>query len=210
MVTEAAVRARWRAAWPADYTQRDRPVRLTAFTNPVEAIAAGENHTVVVEQGTGQLLLCGLNIAGCIGAGDLGQVFYGEPTRPATTAGFTGAGIVSVAADYYNTYAVDRAGAVWAWGNNAFSQFGAPGLSEDAVAHRVPTVSSAVRVSAGRGHAMVQTRDRRLWTWGSNAGGQLGHGGYGPDHPPSPCPVVDVQAFSAGAYHSLAIGNRPM
>lgn len=194
----------------AHYTERRRPVHLSEFRNPVEAIAAGDQHTVVVEQGSRQLLLCGLNLSGCIGAGDPDQVFYAEPTRPAETPGFTGAGIVSVAANFYNTYAVDAGGKVWAWGNNTFAQLGSHGVAEDAIAHRVPGLSSAVRVSAGKAHAMVSTRDHRLWTWGSNAGGQLGHGIYGPDHPPAVCGVIDVQAFAAGAYHSLAIGNRPM
>ena len=195
----------------AHYTERRFPIHIESFRNPVAAIAAGSNYTAVIEEGTGQLLLCGLNLAGCIGAGDPSVAFYAEPTAPTAVGSFTGDGIVSVAVSFYNTYAVDRAGTVWAWGNNTFDQWGpgTHGMPEDGLAHRVKNVPAAVSVSAGAGHAMVATRDGQVWTWGSNAGGQLGHGAYAIPNPPGWCGLDGVEAFAAGVYHSLAIAHRP-
>ena len=187
------------------------PIRISSLTGRIKAVAAGTNHTIALEDGPGQMWVFGLNIAGCLGTGDPDQLFSQDPTKPAPTGNFTGRDIVSIAADFYNSYAVDKAGKVWAMGNNAFHQLGpnVDTLSLDALAHLIPGLPRVVKVSAGLGHALALTGDGDLWSWGSNSAGQLGQGVViGPDHGPGQIGIDHVTSFSAGYVHSLAIGHR--
>ncbi len=191
--------------------QFDFPTRISSLPGRIEAIAAGSNHTVALEGKPGQMWVFGLNIAGCLGTGDPDKLFYQDPTKPAPTTNFTGQNIIAIAADFYNSYAVDNSGKVWAMGNNAFHQLGpnVDVLSRDALAHLIPRVSKVVEVSAGQGHALALTSDEDLWSWGSNSAGQLGQGVViGPDHAPDKIAMDHVTSFSAGYVHSLAIGHR--
>jgi alpha-tubulin suppressor-like RCC1 family protein/uncharacterized protein YkwD len=193
------------------YEEFKFPTRITSLQNRTVAIAAGTYHTLVLEEG-GQMWLFGLNIAGCIGTGEPDRLFYQDPTKPAPVDGFTGMDIVSIAASFDNSYAVDKSGHVWAWGDNAFHQLG-PNIDvglRDGLAHRVTGLSNIVSVSAGGFHCLAVTRNGDLWSWGSNSAGQVGQGAViGPDRPPHQITNLDnVSSCSGGYLHSLASGHR--
>jgi alpha-tubulin suppressor-like RCC1 family protein len=103
------------------------PVRIP-LTRRSSAIAAGDGTTIIIEEGSGQLWMCGYNIAGCLGTGDPDTMWYWSPTKPAPNGDFTGAEIVAAGGGYDTSYAVDNRGRVWAWGGNWFDQLG-PGTS---------------------------------------------------------------------------------
>jgi alpha-tubulin suppressor-like RCC1 family protein/uncharacterized protein YkwD len=193
------------------YDEFKFPIRIASLQHRTVAIAAGAYHTVALEDGTGQVWLFGLNLAGCIGTGDPDRLFYQEPTAPAQVDGFSGTDVIAIAANFYNSYAVDKSGHVWAWGNNVFHQLG-PGTDInllDGLPHRVGNVSGVASVSAGQGHCLALKQNGDLWSWGSNSAGQLGQGAViGPDQPPHQVGVDHVASFSAGYVHSLAIGHR--
>jgi alpha-tubulin suppressor-like RCC1 family protein/uncharacterized protein YkwD len=195
----------------APYQEFKTPIRVSSLTGRIKAIAAGDNHTVALEDRTGQMWVFGLNIAGCLGTGDPDRLFYQDPTKPAEIDEFTGRDIVSIAADSFNSYAVDKEGRVWAMGSNGFHQLGpmVDTLSHDASAHQIPQLPAMVEVDAGSGHALALTHTGDLWSWGSNSTGQLGLGVViGPDHAPGRIGIDHVTSFSAGYLHSLAIGHR--
>jgi uncharacterized protein YkwD len=186
------------------------PVRVP-LSRRSSAIAAGDDHTIIIEEGTGQLWLCGWNIAGCLGIGDPSILDVMVPTKPAPNGNFTGADIVAAAGGFDNSYAVDKSGRVWAWGDNVFSQLGSgtSSIPRDPTARHVRGLSDIVGLSAGSFHCLALNRDGTLWSWGSNSAGQLGQGlTAGPDQPPRRVVALDhTSAFSAGYVHSLAIAR---
>jgi len=197
------------------------PVQVAALSNRSIAIAAGEERTMVIEEGTGQIWLWGWNIAYCLGVDmppavppgsppvvppgppltpggppspsvDVADVWL--PIKPVQSGAFTGANIVAIGAGFDTSYAVDNRGHVWAWGENGFSQFGVgPDIvKQDLKAHQVHGLSDIISLSAGSYHCLALKRDGTLWSWGSNASGQVGQGlVVGPDGPPSQVTRLD-------------------
>jgi len=194
------------------YDDQKFPVQVPhVFNGPIAAIAAGEDHTVVVEKGSGQMWLWGTNMSGCLGTGMLSFLGSKVPLKPDPIGDFTGDGIVSVAAGFANSYAADRQGRVWAWGSNWFDQLG-PGhthILEDPSAYQIAHLDDVVRLDAGSFHCLALKRDKTLWGWGSNSVGQLGLDvPTGPSQPPRRVSrLITVTIFSAGHVHSLAIAE---
>lgn len=215
------------------YPEHRFPFRVPGLR--ATAIAAGEWHSLAIEEHSGQLWLWGYNIAGCLGSllppiplpphsppapGPLPLSQMTDKPRTPTPgddapghpfSGFTGRDIRAAACGFDTTYAVDSHGNVWAWGDNSFDQFG-PGtsaVSQDYIAYKVG-LTDVVELAAGEYHCLALKRDGTLWSWGSNATGQLGQGVVaGPDQPPGPVSGLDhVTSFSAGNGHSLAIAHR--
>ena len=52
------------------YVNQPFPMRIAGFSSRAVAIAAGDNHTIIIEEGTGQVWLCGWNVSGCLGIGE--------------------------------------------------------------------------------------------------------------------------------------------
>lgn len=181
------------------------------FNAPIASIACGDDHTLAVERGTGQLWLWGSNTSGCLGTGTLAMMNSKVPVQPQPIGDFSGDGIVSAGGGFGNSYAVDSDGRVFAWGHNWFDQLG-PGhghILEDPSAYRIPRIDDAVSLSAGSFHCLVLRRDKTLWGWGSNSVGQLGRGVQtGPPQPPGRVvQLKNVTAYSGGYVHSLAIAQ---
>lgn len=197
------------------YDTQRLPVRIPhVFNGPISAIAAGTDHTVVIEKYSGQMWLWGANFDGCLGTGSLSVLGSKVPLRPDPIGDFTGSGIVSVAAGFGNSYAADQQGRVWAWGNNWFDQLG-PGhghILSDPSAYQVGHLDDVIRLDAGSHYCLALKRDMTLWGWGSNAVGQLGLAVQtGPSQPPQRVARLDtVEVFAAGNSHALAIaaGNE--
>lgn len=194
----------------APYQNFKRPIRITALKNRIRAIAAGGDHTVVLEDATGQMLVFGLNIAGCLGTGDPNLLYHQIPTPPQEVDGFTGRDVRAIAANELNSYAVAENGSVWAMGSNTFQVFGlGTDMSlNDARPHRVSGVSRAVDVSAGFSFCLALRDNGQVVSWGSNSAGQLGRGlVVGPAAGPGPVSVDKVTSFSAGYLHALAVAE---
>jgi hypothetical protein len=174
-------------------------------------LGAGDNHTIIIEGGTGQVRLCGWNLEGCLGIGETTTLNVMIPTKPVPNGAFTGTNIVATGGGFLNSYAVDNLGRVLAWVGNWFSQLG-PGTSsilQDSTAREVSGLSDVVGLSAGAFYCLALKRDGTLWSWGSDSTGQLGQSVVaGPNQPPGPVVALDhVSAFSAGYLHSLTIAH---
>ena len=181
------------------------------FNAEIGAIACGDEHTLAVEKGSGQLWLWGWNIGGCLGTGLLSLMDSKVPLKPGPIGLFSGDHVVSAGGGFANSYVVDSGGRVFAWGSNWFDQLG-PGHShilEDPSAYQIPHIDDAVSLSAGSFHCLVLRRDKTLWGWGCNSVGQLGQAlPTGPSRPLGRVEGLEhVAAFSAGHLHSLAIAR---
>lgn len=94
-------------------------------------------------------------------------------------------GVVQIASDGGHVVAVDRGGAVWAWGYDSQGDAGpapatacpwsnpAPCVPYPAL---VPVVHDVAQVAAGGGFSLAVQRDGTVWGWGDNSVGELGQG----------------------------------
>lgn len=88
----------------------------------IVALAAGSAHSLALGS-DGKAWAWGLNDDGQAGAGFLGDILL--PTRVLDESGFNDlVGITSVAAGSFNSYAVTKGGAAWAWGRDDHGQLG--------------------------------------------------------------------------------------
>src|SRR5580704_18327406 len=102
----------------------------------------------------------------------------GGVTTPTAISGVPGT-IVQLDAANSATYALTKAGTVWAWGFNGQGQLG-----NGTTSHAVTTTPVQVKFPAGvtisslpspmpAGTAMAIDGDGKAWGWGSNSAGQL-------------------------------------
>jgi alpha-tubulin suppressor-like RCC1 family protein len=145
------------------------PVRVSGLTDVVEIAAGGNNAFAITSDGA--LWAWGVNHYGTLGNGTTG----GLSRVPVRVTGLTG--VVAVAGDGSNSYAVRDDGSVWSWG---WSGFAGLGDGTDSVDHsknapgHVDGISGAVDVvSHGRGGQVLDSAGR-LWIWGWNSDGDLG------------------------------------
>jgi alpha-tubulin suppressor-like RCC1 family protein len=114
---------------------------------------------------------------------------------------------VAIAGGGNTAYAVDRGGAVWAWGDDSVHELGDSRESARQRPVRVPTPAGIVAVAGGMLSAYALRRDGTVWAWGENAVGQLGTTGS-QDARGTPRPVerlTGVVAIAAGASDGYAL-----
>ena len=97
-------------------------------------------------------------------------------------------------------------GAAWTWGGNGTGQLGTGNTTGRTNATALGSLSSVVKVEAGREHTIALRSDGTVWTWGFNEMGQLGDGTstnrLSPIQVGGLSGVVDI---AGGHYHSLAL-----
>lgn len=128
---------------------------------PVEKMALGFSHTLVIEKTTGGLHSFGSNSRGQVGA-------------PADTlmttlpiALYPGTRFIDIAAGLFHSAGITSDGSLITFGCNRFGQ--APPSP-----WKPPDGSALVRVACGRRHTVVVDERGRVWTMGDNKYGQLG------------------------------------
>ena len=203
--TSAALAA---GAPPATAPVRVRVPAGVAF----RTIAAGADSAVALDR-DGQAYAWGDNSQGEVGVGATpSAAAVTTPVRVHQPRG-THFAAVSVGVDF--VVAVDRRGALWAWGGDGVGQLG-DGLAHGAVVtapERVPlpTGVELTAVAAGTNYAFGLDRAGRVWAWGNNDVGNLGTG----DTVAHPTPVavklpagVRVTGIGAGGVGGPFGGNR--
>lgn len=190
------------------------PQRVT-MNGRVVAIAAGEYHSMAIQEGNGQLWMWGWNLAGCLGTGSLSTndpatQWSATPEKPVPGGAFTGQNILAIGAGFSSSIALDGSGHVFAWGDNIFGLFGTGSDTslQSPTAIRVQGLPPVVGLSAGGHHYHAHERSGALWSWGSNDVGELGIGVIAVNGPAKVANIDHVATYSAGNGHSLAIAHQ--
>lgn len=178
------------------------PVPLRSAGDGFSDIAdasTSSGHTLIARR-TGRVWSMGANDHGQLGLG-----YAGDPIESLTEIpGLVD--IVKVVASGASSYAIDTAGTLWVWGDDAAGQLGI-GQPAGAVEQWAPVrnpLPSVADVDAGPDFAVAADINGAIWAWGGNAEWQLG--AAGPDrNVPGPVPApngffaVDVAAGTSTA-----------
>lgn len=152
-------------------TDRATPLALPLDFSPVERIAAGTNHVLVL---TDYYFLRGW---GDNSYGQLGEhvgAYSKEPVGVFAGSGCcSGAHFVGAAGD--STF-VDTTSGLMAFGRNDRGQLGIGSTSRSAPPTRVQVLGGPTSLDGGT-HHVVATTGSTVWTWGDGQRGQLGRAG---------------------------------
>jgi len=178
-------------------------------------IAAGGYHGLAVLT-TNNLWVWGGDDQGQLGDGKTASEYY--PTIPDLCSGISN--LVSVAAGYDYSVAVDDNGVLWTWGQDAYGQLANGNDNASNVSPSpISGMSNFVSVAAGERHTLALLTNGTVWASGLDSNGylaaygQLGVGGlpypfYTNSLIQSSIPNgTMIVAIAAGGYHSLALDN---
>lgn len=184
------------------------PPRLLApFADPLDDVldaAMGVEHTMVLRT-DGTVWSMGRNNRGQLGLGS-------QATDLSTLQQIPGLPvIVAIAAGGYHSLAIDDAGDVWAWGDDAQGQLGLGETGETLqyLPQRVQALSGATSVAAGADFSLAVLGDGTIQSWGANLYYQLGGAGN-PRNLPGPVPApatFTAIRVAAGDYTALALSS---
>lgn len=145
------------------------PAQISGLTD-CRTLVAGETNSFVIEA-NGQMFRFGDNSYSQLGDGTTTS-----RSTPTLLACPSGSGWVTVAPGIYHTVAIGNDGMLYAWGNNAYGQFGNGLTASSATPLAVATAFNQVAVTAGYAHTMVLLSDGHVWGNGYNVQGELGNG----------------------------------
>jgi alpha-tubulin suppressor-like RCC1 family protein len=155
--------------------QRHAPVLVHGLTNPVKAIAAGDEHTCALDS-TGAVLCWGSNASGALGDGS------SAPQRgtPGPVAGLTGA--TSIGAGAASTCAAIASGSIVCWGANQFGQLGDGSMMTRSTPSATVGVlegalAGPMSLAPGADHTCVIASAGNVECAGDDTNGALGNGG---------------------------------
>jgi alpha-tubulin suppressor-like RCC1 family protein len=142
-----------------------------------------------------------------------GTLFPGDTSRkPQKVPGLDGHDITAISAGADHVLALDDAGHVWSWGDNAFDQLGngaastAPQPQSTAQQVLFSPTTTLTSVAAGATHSLAVDSQGNVWCWGDTSHGECGQIGAGKLRVPTAVPGVSGAAtVAAGAYFSLAL-----
>lgn len=179
---------------------RHTPAQLTGFSEPIQAIAAGDGFAVALGA-SGQVYGWGLNNGGQLGNSDLES-----SSAPIEIEGVSG--VQELVAGDAHLLARLADGTVMAWGSNAYGQLGYQrefGVVRPAV---IPDLAGVVQLAAGKVHSLALTDADQLFAWGQNYYGQLGTGESGSsaqsDEPVQVDASMSFRSVYAGGSHTMA------
>lgn len=154
-------------------TGRSRPVPVTGLPGPVQAIAAGANHTCALSGGQ----------VWCWGENDDGELADGTKTHRSSPVAATGlpSSVQSVAAgsDAYHTCAILADGGAECWGDNDHGQLGDGTTVNRSSAVTFDGLTNGVAaIAAGDFHTCALLTADGFKCLGRNNAGQLGNGTF--------------------------------
>lgn len=190
-----------------DTLDKPVPMDVAGITEPVQAIAAGGQHTCALLT-TGTVMCWGSDSEGQIGDGP------GPAAPKHTPVNVSGlSNVATIAAGDFHTCAMTTTGAIYCWGNDAFGAIGdGPDISDKVTPVLVPGFTSgATALSAGGAHTCAVTVAGEVKCWGRDDFGQVGDG---PDSTVKDTPVnvvglsAGVVGIAAGGSHSCALTSQ--
>jgi alpha-tubulin suppressor-like RCC1 family protein len=176
-----------------------------ALAAPAEQLAVGGGHACLLAEGGVRVQCWGDNSSGQAGAG-LGTPLALAPVELGASFEVP---LTALAAGLAFTCALDEAGDVWCWGDNARRQLGRSDVDATATPARVPGLSGVVAVAAGPEHACALDGRGAVRCWGANDRAQVGAGYAAGDvtlpkevrFEPAPGCVVDGVTLASGDPH---------
>jgi alpha-tubulin suppressor-like RCC1 family protein/serine/threonine protein phosphatase PrpC len=178
----------------------------------VPQLAAGGRHVVTYDE-AGHVCAVGANDDGQLGTGDRSSrsVLACADSTPGEHP------VVSVAAGFGHSFAVDSAGHLFAWGASDAGQTGLgardePILTPTLVTHPLLANLTDATVCAGGHYSLALRADGSLVSWGGNAFGALGRPEAAADgaHEPALLSLPDgrtARAVSCGGDHVLVLAD---
>ena len=186
-----------------DGTLIDRtvPVQVADLPLPALAIAAGNEHSLVLLQD---------NTVWGFGRSDRFQLRLSNRTIEAqpTPVQVSEAGTfaASIAAGSSHSMLLTGGGEVIAWGANDSGQTTSTGGPDNTRVAGLPFIATAIAAGYDSSYAVLS--DDMLWAWGDGSLGQLGPAANGPLLQARPVQTVDnVDQVSAGSRHALVLSN---
>ncbi|KAH9256373.1 hypothetical protein BASA81_005618 [Batrachochytrium salamandrivorans] len=180
---------------------RISPVHITV-SGGIQSISLGNAHACIVEVG-GKLY--------CMGTGGQGRLGTGTTTtQPAPTqvVGLAAENIVSVACGYFHTCAVNKAGAMFCWGESDNGRLGNPSITSDS-----PNPVQVTGITSGVASAWVEwynsfalMQNGTVWAFGRDVYGVFGTGSTGT----KTVPIMFGQGVSGvveirGGFHTTCV-----
>lgn len=171
----------------------------------VQAIAA-ENQASLALTTNGSVYFWG-------GQWDSGTMTTTTTASPVQVTFPAGVKVTAIAAGRDHQLALDARGRLYAWGSNLWGELGNGTASPSASATSTPAlvhlpIGVTVTAIAAGSQSLALATNGTLYAWGYNAYGQLGIGSTTPSATPTPVKLpagTNVVAFTAGAWHSLAL-----
>jgi len=129
------------------------------------------------------------------------------------------ASFVSIASQFYTSFALDSEGFIWAWGNNHGGQYGNGSTDDVQTPVRIEVLEHGQpvtfrQVAPGLDHSLALDQDGQVWTTGNNDQGQLGNGNVGNTSSWTRLAITDGDAtvsfiqIAAGRSVSYALDDR--
>ncbi|AEC02592.1 fimbrillin family protein [Parasphaerochaeta coccoides] len=176
----------------------------SGFMTDVAAVAAGENHTMILKK-DGTLWATGYNGEGQLGDGTTTDRSTPVQVKASTDPNDFMTDVAAVSAGNEYTMILKKDGTLWATGYNDSSQLGVGDNTNRSTPVQVMTGVAAV--SAGLEHTMILKKDGTLWATGWNSAGELGIGNN--ENKSTPVPVSfmgsDVAEVSAGSSYTMIL-----
>lgn len=205
---------------------RPGPVQVVGLPAKAIAIAAGENHSLAVMEGTGAVWAWGDNRTKQLGTN---EPIYDSPTPVQVVTDSLNtllSGVRAVAASATHSLALKNDGSVWAWGINKRGQLGT-GDKLDSLPKKVTGLGQVTAITAGGGFSrydnedpakassrnIVQDANGDVWGWGSNSHCELADPSFdsvvlAPQKLTSlsgQSISVNAKTIAYGLYHSIAL-----
>ena len=174
----------------------------SSYLTDIIEIAAGAYHNLALAK-DGTVWTWGYNYHGQLGNGTTANSSL--PVKVKIGGGSVDlTGVVSIAAGYYNSFAVRKDGTVWSWGYNNYGQLGLGDSANRTTAQQVlggasgsQYLTDIVEVKAATMHTLALKANGTVYAWGYNGYGQLGSNG-GSSY--TPVQVVTGAQKSASGY----------
>jgi alpha-tubulin suppressor-like RCC1 family protein len=186
-------------------TDSSTPITVTALSGlTVTAVEAGGFHTcALISNGT--VRCWGDNLFGQLGTA--AGTASNSPS-PVAVAGLTN--VTAIAAGGIHTCALILGGTIRCWGGNGQGRLGNGGTPSDASAAvpnpvTVTGISTAIAITAGRGHSCAILSGGAVRCWGDNSAAMLGNGTTTSSSTPvNVTGIASAVAIAAGAVQTCA------
>jgi alpha-tubulin suppressor-like RCC1 family protein len=182
-------------------TDRTVPVQVTGLPLPAIAVAAGQDHSLVLLQDN---TVWGFGRADDFQLRLSNRTIEAQPTPVQVSEAGTFA--ASIAAGSSHSMLRTGGGDVIAWGATDSGQTTSIGGLDNTTVAGLPFAATSISAAYDTSYAVLS--DNMLWAWGDGSDGQLGPTANGPRAQARPVQTVDnVDQVATGFRHTLVLSN---